>query len=1214
MKKHSYSIIVILIFIGIFPLFAQLTGVHGTDSEYKRGLHDGNQFRTSFWNDGSWGIGLSPASKADIFGGEWPINSGHIYLVDGNVFVISEVNDNYDPITKEFLATRGTLRHIQSTVKSCNIVSSCGDRGPSQSSGPFWWTFLPLPGFSNPNNDKVAMIKGGKQWFEPADKGSWPPYWPDIADPTSPIFSADGWAGDWNGYFGRGKYNSDQESYFVSDDYAKQEFPGFRPDTNDVSRGGLGIRMSVRGFQWSKGLVQDAIFVVHDLKNIGTYRHSKMVFGFKIGNNVGDTKTGGDVGGDCAAYNKDLNLAWNYDATSTVNSTWGTQYGLHTGLIGVSFLESPGNPYDGIDNDNDGNPASPSYAMKDKEVGAVLLRVTDGMKTFYAGSGPVISTNMFVPSILGLNDNIVLIDYNDVLFKRTVKTFKQALLDQGRPNDTDTLVITVGGFDHKFSVGDTLKEIGDNLFDDNLNGIIDENRGVADPTSGVVTYLYVGNKYIDYTNPDVTTNGSLNPLIDERRNDGVDNNDNWDPMKDDVGRDGLGGNDKGYPGPDVGERDGLPSEGEPHFDKTDIGESDMIGLTSFYLYPWSNQFNQWDDEKMWQTYMPGTFVTSPVGNVEVAEGSGYFPLLPNTTERFSIGIMCASAEPTGMDSSNLFRTCDNVAKAYNLNYNFAKAPDIPSVRAIVGDRKVILFWDSTAEASQDPISSDPNGLDFEGYKIYRSTDPGWNDCEPITDSYGAVLFRKPLAQFDLTNGIKDLAVAATQGVHFYLGNDQGLKHMWIDTTVKNGQTYYYAVTSYDHGDPSQGIDPAECAKFIAVQADGIVLKGPNVVVVRPEAPSAGYVAPSMTDSRFTPGPSNTTSGSLDYKIIKPQMVKNHTYRVTFKEGLSSNSLSMTKSFSLIDVTADDTLLKDYSAIATSEGFPITDGFQLSLAGNPDELTIDTSISGWSRSDIRAYLFKNFSYSTLPVKLMPANFIVVFDTIGIDTSTLYKRSSTTLTAIPVNFKIINTLTNQRVKFALWDRDKTGGAGKFTYRTVAQADNIIILNPYAPGSDSLIASWQIEFSTTAMAPDTNMPGPGDTLYLNLDRPFLSHDTFEFTMVAPFVDQQLAKTDLDKIRVVPNPYVATNTWEPVNTYSTGRGARQLHFIHLPANCTIQIFTINGQLVNTLHHTSSIEDGTVIWNMLSKDNLEISYGIYVYHVKAEGIGEKIGKFLVLK
>jgi hypothetical protein len=34
----------------------------------------------------------------------------------------------------------------------------------------------------------------------------------------------------------------------------------------------------------------------------------------------------------------------------------------------------------------------------------------------------------------------------------------------------------------------------------------------------------------------------------------------------------------------------------------------------------------------------------------------------------------------------------------------------------------------------------------------------------------------------------------------------------------------------------------------------------------------------------------------------------------------------------------------------------------------------------------------------------------------------------------------------------------------------------------------------------------------------------------------------------------------------------------------------------------------------MLSKDNLDISYGIYIYHVDAPGIGEKIGKFVVIK
>ena len=250
-----------------------------------------------------------------------------------------------------------------------------------------------------------------------------------------------------------------------------------------------------------------------------------------------------------------------------------------------------------------------------------------------------------------------------------------------------------------------------------------------------------------------------------------------------------------------------------------------------------------------------------------------------------------------------------------------------------------------------------------------------------------------------------------------------------------------------------------------------------------------------------------------------------------------------------------------------------------------------------------------------MKLIPANFIIIFDTVGIDTSKYYRRGTTTLNPIPVNFKIINTLTNQKVKSALWERDKTGGAGKFTSnRSGSLVDQIIFLTPYMPGSDSLIASWEVDFATTATAPDTTMPGRGDTLYLNLDRPFLSNDTFDFTTIAPVVDAQLAKSDLDKIRVVPNPYIVTNAWEPVNTYSSGHGERQLHFTHLPANCIIKIFTVNGQLVKTLYHNNAIDDGTEMWNMLSKDNLEISYGIYIYNVTAEGIGEKIGKFLVLK
>jgi hypothetical protein len=49
-------------------------------------------------------------------------------------------------------------------------------------------------------------------------------------------------------------------------------------------------------------------------------------------------------------------------------------------------------------------------------------------------------------------------------------------------------------------------------------------------------------------------------------------------------------------------------------------------------------------------------------------------------------------------------------------------------------------------------------------------------------------------------------------------------------------------------------------------------------------------------------------------------------------------------------------------------------------------------------------------------------------------------------------------------------------------------------------------------------------------------------------------------------------------------------------------------------IDHASELRDGTEIWDMRTKDNLDISYGVYIYHVQAPGIGDKIGKFAVIK
>ncbi|HCI72547.1 MAG TPA: hypothetical protein DHV30_18915 [Balneola sp.] len=66
------------------------------------------------------------------------------------------------------------------------------------------------------------------------------------------------------------------------------------------------------------------------------------------------------------------------------------------------------------------------------------------------------------------------------------------------------------------------------------------------------------------------------------------------------------------------------------------------------------------------------------------------------------------------------------------------------------------------------------------------------------------------------------------------------------------------------------------------------------------------------------------------------------------------------------------------------------------------------------------------------------------------------------------------------------------------------------------------------------------------------------------------------------------------------------------------MRIFTSSGVLVREIEVTSSNTQGenggTYIWDLLTKDNLEISYGIYIYHVEARGVGNKTGKFAVIK
>ncbi len=108
----------------------------------------------------------------------------------------------------------------------------------------------------------------------------------------------------------------------------------------------------------------------------------------------------------------------------------------------------------------------------------------------------------------------------------------------------------------------------------------------------------------------------------------------------------------------------------------------------------------------------------------------------------------------------------------------------------------------------------------------------------------------------------------------------------------------------------------------------------------------------------------------------------------------------------------------------------------------------------------------------------------------------------------------------------------------------------------------------------------------------------------VVNPVVnDAELAKKEIEKINVFPNPYYGTHTGErdPLNKW--------VEFTHLPPTCKIRIFNLAGVLIRTLERQNISDRTWEKWDLLNESKLPVASGIYIYHVEIPGIGEKIGK-----
>lgn len=1061
------------------------------------------------------------------------------------------------------------------------ILTTQGSYSPD---GTLKWGWLPKPGFADPNQGAVATLNA------PDNNGdgkpdSWPERW----------YSPGAGKYLWPAFLGDQATAPDEEAYFVMDDFTNQEFVGpfpYYPVPSDPTIRGLGLNSEVRVLQFNNPLAEDIMFLVYEMTNASEKDLPLVYFGMHGDPHVGGPSNFSDdraffippTGNLADPYPqraRSMVYAWDEDRLGDGGRT--------AGYFGWKFLESPTNSQDAFDNDDDG--------------------ITD--------ESPFNTAGVFI--------------------------------------DGTNLPLTTG-------------------------------------ISNLARYREV------YGEPRPRWQG--------------DEDGDWDPEFDDTGIDGIGPNSSNYPGPDFGEADGKPSQAyfldlndnlkfdtgeplsperlqgylwagsEPNFGQRDVSESDQLGLTSFHAAPWTSSLPNVpkNTSLMWEwlssnTIDPNQSLLNNPGDNIFNFGTGPLGLAKREKQRFSMSILF------GDNLNDLVLNAETSTRVLESDYRFAKPPEKPIVTAVPGNGKVTLYWDTGSEESFDPFT---RSFDFQGYKIYRSRDFTFSDVYTITDANGVPFLGQALfdpnlnrrAQFDLIDSLSGFHPVEYLGraIKYYLGNNSGLVHEYVDSTVNNGVTYYYAVVAYDAGSIKFGVPPSETQAVI--QRDPITGElefDVNTVQVTPGPLASGIQGADAGINGQPTRVSGNSTGNIFIKVLNDLAVQNKTYKLQF----TSND-----TYNILDSTGiEETIVsKDTVFVSLQKQNIQESSFQLFDAGgnlvnssqyilNPETGRIRGSSSGslpaGSQFKAAYRYFPVFNSKLLKGEDANASFdgmrvYVVNDSLALDYKNIgWINSETTLNdsifyppaignpkvryradwevrwgstdtlangqyanpsdsttnhlgqPIKLPFTIWNLTENTKASYLIYENNTpTRSNGKWDVVKNGNPESIILRPQNASGTTT---SYELQFlHPTKPGVPLVLPKEGDVYSIKTTKPFQAGDTYVFNSEQAEFKNNFAAANLDKVFVVPNPYIAYSLSESPGITAERRGERNLQFRNLPPKCSIRIFTVVGELVQTLYK----DDNTDIadWDLLSNEGQRIAYGVYIYHVDAPGVGETIGRFAVIK
>jgi hypothetical protein len=626
-----------------------------------------------------------------------------------------------------------------------------------------------------------------------------------------------------------------------------------------------------------------------------------------------------------------------------------------------------------------------------------------------------------------------------------------------------------------------------------------------------------------------------------------------------------------------------------------------------------------------QGWLDGTGGFTP-GDRRICLVTGPFTLAFRDTQELVTATLVGRGSDRISSVAVLKYYSDLAQYTYNNLFAVPRPPASPKVDIAALDGQIILSWE-TANGSASIEKFASVGYAFEGYNVYQF--PG-NNADVSTG--------KLLATYDVVNSITtvfddsyDAASGYVLNKPVQFGTDFGLKRSYTTKAdmfasgapMHNGSTYYFGVTSYS-------VNPANNAK--PKQLESV----PSLLTIIPQQSVPGSQLNTADGHAITLKHSaGIASASAQATVIDPSRVIDRDYeiRVIVEDSVYHTDLKKMVAnprWVAYDANTGKQASNPSTDWSFSDANKIIDGVQVGISASPfyiaghelGSLTYSPSANfNFSGVNSTPYAGNGFINSSLGPEKVATDVQIVFTAAGagqkaydfVRTSSsgsggapyegfydqpfkVYELNADGTQKRQIDFAFMEDNTRGAIYNKIWAPTTNSSdreywffiAEDYTATAKSKYTTGVTLNTVLAASPCVWSGWYILKDGTKPAYNV-----GDVWTIKTSKVVTTEDRWTYStkgLGSTSNNANLAKVEVDRVNVYPNPYIGFNPME-ANKYE-----RFVTFTHLPTNATIRIFNLAGVLVRTMVKSDATQ--YFQWDLRNENGFPVGAGMYIAHV----------------